>query len=341
MKRARGEARWTVGARDQHGTWSVAPVAGYCHQAIHYHGTDDLVSSLVSFVECGAALGEPVLLMLDGSALNVLADALEPMPGQVEMVDIDEVGPNPARVLPTWCDFVERHRGARLRVVGEPLRLSLGDDVLAECLFNEDLLNVAFDRAEPLWILCPYDTTALSASVVRGSLERHPFVYDAGGHRPSDAFAGRTARDRTFATELSRPPPGARSLRVEEEGALPALRHWLRTTGVELGAGDRADDIVLAGGEVATNSLRHGGGAADLAMWAEGGVVRCEVSDAGSWDDPLAGRRAPPSGATAGRGLWITNQLSDLVQIRPGPTGTVVRLTWRVGAGTVSTARPA
>lgn len=341
MKRARGVARRAVGACERNGTWAVAPVAGYCHQALHYHGTDDLVRSLVPFVESAEALGEPVLVMLDDAALGALAGALDPVADEVEMVDVADVGLNPARVLPTWCDFIERHRGSRLRVVGEPLRLSLGDDVLAECLFNEDLLNVAFDRSQPLWLLCPYDTTALSASVVRGSLERHPFVYDAGGHRASGAFAGRGARTPTTAVPLSRPPPDARCTRIEEEADLPALRHWLRTNSTELGGGGRADDVVLAGGEVATNSLSHGGGAAEIAMWTEPGTLRCEVSDTGSWEDPLAGRRAPPSDATAGRGLWIANQLSDLVQIRPGLSGTVVRLTWRIAGPLASPARPA
>jgi hypothetical protein len=34
----------------------------------------------------------------------------------------------------------------------------------------------------------------------------------------------------------------------------------------------------------------------------------------------------PTPRAESGRGVWITNQLCDLVQIRSGPSGTVVRV---------------
>jgi anti-sigma regulatory factor (Ser/Thr protein kinase) len=37
----------------------------------------------------------------------------------------------------------------------------------------------------------------------------------------------------------------------------------------------------------------------------------------------------PPLSDEGGRGLWLANQLCDLVQIRSGENGTVVRLlTW-------------
>jgi anti-sigma regulatory factor (Ser/Thr protein kinase) len=35
---------------------------------------------------------------------------------------------------------------------------------------------------------------------------------------------------------------------------------------------------------------------------------------------------APPIEQYGGRGLWIVNQLCDLVQIRSAPSGTVVRV---------------
>ena len=46
------------------------------------------------------------------------------------------------------------------------------------------------------------------------------------------------------------------------------------------------------------NHLRHGGGPGTLRIWREDGAVVCEVRDAG------------------GRGLWMVNQLCDLVQLR-------------------------
>jgi hypothetical protein len=58
----------------------------------------------------------------------------------------------------------------------------------------------------------------------------------------------------------------------------------------------------------------------------------CEIEDTGNLDDPLADRRRPGAEATSPRGLWLANQLCDLVQIRSGPAGTAVRLHVKVEA---------
>ena len=88
----------------------------------------------------------------------------------------------------------------------------------------------------------------------------------------------------------------------------------------------RIGDIILIVNEVATNSVRHGGGAGTLRMWEEGPVLICEVRDTGQILDPLVGRSKPPAGRGSGFGLWLANELCDLVQIRSFPTGSVVRL---------------
>jgi len=54
--------------------------------------------------------------------------------------------------------------------------------------------------------------------------------------------------------------------------------------------------------------------------------VVCEVNDDGYLQDPLVGRRRPTPDAMGGRGLWLANQLCDLVQVRNGVEGCVVRV---------------
>lgn len=61
-------------------------------------------------------------------------------------------------------------------------------------------------------------------------------------------------------------------------------------------------------------------------MWHDRESVICEVCDAGRIMDPLAGRRRPAKDPVGGRGLWIANQLCELVQVRTFLTGSVVRL---------------
>jgi anti-sigma regulatory factor (Ser/Thr protein kinase) len=88
----------------------------------------------------------------------------------------------------------------------------------------------------------------------------------------------------------------------------------------------RAEDLVLAVHELATNSVRHGGGHGTCRLWREGTSLVCEVSDRGWITDPLAGRRRPPVDQPGGRGLWLVNQLCDVVEVRSSPGGTVVRV---------------
>ena len=49
----------------------------------------------------------------------------------------------------------------------------------------------------------------------------------------------------------------------------------------------------------------------------------------GDIDEPLAGRKRPSSTQEGGHGLWLANQLSDLVQLRTFATGSVVRVHMR------------
>ena len=85
-------------------------------------------------------------------------------------------------------------------------------------------------------------------------------------------------------------------------------------------------DIVLAVHEIATNSIRYGGGTGDARVWRDDSTLVCEIRDRGHITDPLAGRRAPPGDAVGGRGIWIANHLADLVQLRSSSSGTIVRV---------------
>lgn len=109
---------------------------------------------------------------------------------------------------------------------------------------------------------------------------------------------------------------------------LRAIRSFVAARAAAAGiAADRADDLVLAAHEVAANAHLHGGGSATLRTWTADGAFLCEVADDGDgMDDPLAGSSPPATAQIGGRGLWLARQLCDVVQIRTGAGGTVVRL---------------
>jgi anti-sigma regulatory factor (Ser/Thr protein kinase) len=111
------------------------------------------------------------------------------------------------------------------------------------------------------------------------------------------------------------------------EEDLPSLRAFVSKMASALKVGDdRRVDIVVAVNEIATNSVRYGGGGGILRAWSDGGRLVCEVRDDGHIEDPMAGRRAPGLGDEGGFGLWLATNLSDLIQIRSFPSGSVVRL---------------
>jgi anti-sigma regulatory factor (Ser/Thr protein kinase) len=88
----------------------------------------------------------------------------------------------------------------------------------------------------------------------------------------------------------------------------------------------RAFDLAVAAHELAINTIRHASGHGVVAVWAEGGAVVCEVRDDGVIRDPLVGRVQPRAAQESGRGMWIVNQLCDLVQVRSSGEGTTVRV---------------
>ena len=60
-------------------------------------------------------------------------------------------------------------------------------------------------------------------------------------------------------------------------------------------------------------------------MWSERGKLVCQIEDGGRIRDPLAGRTRGLPGI-GGLGLWMVNQLCDLVEVRTGASGSTIRV---------------
>jgi anti-sigma regulatory factor (Ser/Thr protein kinase) len=229
-------------------------------------------------------------------------------------------------MIPAWRRFIERHRGSSgLRGVSEPLSPGQTPAELAECQIHESLLNLAFANSGPFALLCAYDTRTLDPEVLDEARRCHPHLTDGVRDRRSDRYRIDDAWLR-FAAPLPEPPADAYELRFDST-TLSRLRAFVTWHGGALGLrGDRLDDLVLAADEIATNSIRHAGGSGVLRLWTEADTVICEARDGGRLASLLAGRERPSPDQLDGRGLWLANQLCDLVQIRSGPDGTTVRL---------------
>lgn len=90
--------------------------------------------------------------------------------------------------------------------------------------------------------------------------------------------------------------------------------------------GEPAQGFVLAIHELATNAVRHGGGAGHLHLLRQGGELRCDVVDHGPGTDPTSIRRAGGTEA-GGRGLWLADHLADSLILRRRPDGLTATVT--------------
>jgi anti-sigma regulatory factor (Ser/Thr protein kinase) len=301
------------------------------HEALLYAGRDDFVRRTGAFLRDAVEAEEPALVVVDAAKIGLLREELGDAAGGVQFADMAEVGANPARIIPAWREFVTRSAptGRRLRGIGEPIWPARTAAELAECERHESLLNVAFAGSPSWWLLCPYDTEALPAAVLEGARRTHPFVLEDGASRESSDYHGLSAIGAPFGEPLPDPPASALELAFGE-GPLEALRWLVGRAAADAGLDEmRVADLVLAVHELATNTVRHGGGRGTLRIWREPDALLCEVSDAGRIDQPLVGRERPLAGQPGGRGLWLVNQLCDLAQIRCYESGSVVRLHMR------------
>jgi anti-sigma regulatory factor (Ser/Thr protein kinase) len=300
----------------------------FCHEALFYGGDEEFLAGTLPFIHEAVATGEPILIAVSDAKIGLLEANLNGRPGTVRFEDITRIGRNPARILPLWHQFVGDHAiaGRPVRGIGEPVLTGRSPAELIECEHNESLLNLAFADAPEWRLMCPYDTEAVDASVIEAAERSHPFIVEGGVVRPNDAYL---APDQGPGP-LDDPLPEPSREPVEMSFALDSLNQLRRfaygqARSAELDA-ERAANFVLALSEVATNSVRHGGGGGTARVWREPDALVCDVTDDGHIESPLVGRSRPAPTQVEGRGLWLVNQLCDLVQIRSSASGSVVRL---------------
>jgi anti-sigma regulatory factor (Ser/Thr protein kinase) len=298
------------------------------HEALLYAGEDEFVDRSLPFIHEGIAHGDGVLVVVNESKIELLRDALGHDAEAVQFANMTEVGRNPARIIPAWQRFIDEHVewGRGVRGIGEPIDADRTPDFLVECHVHESLLNVAFENVPGFRLLCPYDDSALDPSIVAEALRNHPHISADGASRDSKAYRDITRTGGTFDAPLSRIPADVIELRFERDN-LETVRVFGRRQAAAFQLDPaRIDDFVLAVHEVAANSVRHGGGRGHLRMWCDDHSVMVQIADRGRIEQPLVGRQLPDADRDGGRGLWLANQLCDLVQIRSGEAGTLVRL---------------
>jgi anti-sigma regulatory factor (Ser/Thr protein kinase) len=299
------------------------PVGGVLsHAALFYRSQPEYAERITAFVQAGLARGEPAMLMLPGDKVRLLDGHLDAMPGELAFVDATELSRNPARIIPEVLSFIDKHPGQRVRCVGEPVWPGRSATEICEATRHEALVNLAFARTQAR-LLCPYDASGLADSVLADARRTHQEPAASG----ATAATWRDNLPPECDRPLGPPPAGAEALAYETD--LAPVRRLVERHAKDAGLDEEhAVDLVLAASEIAANTISHTGNGGVIHVWHTGEEILCQVHDTGHVTDPLAGRvRFGPD--DRGHGLWLVNQVCDLVELRSGEGGTTVRMHMR------------
>ena len=278
-----------------------------------YDGPADFVARTLPIVQRARTDGAAVLVVVPEPRLTALRTAVGEATTDVTFTDMTTVGRNPGRIISVWDDFVRGQAGGRVVGIGEPIWSGRSRDELIECQIHEELLDTAFAESEGVEIQCPYDVGSLSGDVITEACR---------AHGPSASTS-----DRNPFWKPLRPAPEGAYLQSFDERGVRDLRGLIAGLAEHVGLGSER----TARPRARRQRDRH-----------EQRAPRWRRRDTSSLDRRRCGglrserRRLParPAGrspsttpdAMGGRGLWLANQLCDLVQVRNGVEGCVVRV---------------
>jgi anti-sigma regulatory factor (Ser/Thr protein kinase) len=297
------------------------------HRALLYDRDDAFLASTVPLIQDGLEAGEQVLVVTTSRNTELLVRALGRPADGIEFRDANDWYLLPSHTLLSYERYVEQATSRRVRIVGEVAWNGESRIPMTEWIRYEAALNVAF-AVQPLTIVCPYDMRELPQEILAEARRTHPELCNGDGTRRSPEFteAGQLAREldrETFAAPAA--PTGELPIR----GNLPEVRDFVLKQARRAGlSGKSVQDIFLAVQEIAGAVITHGGDHGGIRAWiAEGALVFEIRDDATGVGDPLFGQLASdPAMLLEPRGLWLARLLCDLVEVRSGARGLVMRL---------------
>lgn len=299
------------------------------HAAAFHRSTADLVDQVLPMIVDGMRTGTPVALSVNSATETALHEHIGGSAGLILLGRPDSpdggsgqtVAARRARELRELVATT----GSPVTVVNEHTSRLDGVD---GTFWTE--LDAAFNIALaelPVTMTCFYPELPLHQEVLAGARRNHPLLLLGGQltHNPHHLAPREVLAEQPAPAPVLLGPPDLRlpfgawqlhDVRNAVEDALLAANC----------PRERAEDVVLAVNEVATNAVEHGDARAELLLWIDDDGVVCEIHDAGSLRDPLPGLQAPHSSNPRGRGVWIARQLCDSLHVWSDDRGTHVRM---------------
>lgn len=288
----------------------------------------ELIGQAVPLLSAAAARGDTVALLVSPGTRAALGAAAD---GAVDLADVTR---------PRWPQTISAQTAA-VQLARRLRELAGGSGAVTVLSEHDAALDgpdgrywTEFDAAcnaalvdLPVHLTCFFPELPLHPEVVEGALRTHTAVLVEGRLHDNPSFA--RPRAEAGAVPATVPmllgPPDVRlrfsAFQLQEVRAVVAA-----AVGRAPFETDRAEDVVLAVNEIATNAVEHGTREAELAVWADAEGVTCEVHDRGRLGGPLPGLRAPHPAEERGRGVWIARQLCDVLHVWADADGTHVRV---------------
>jgi anti-sigma regulatory factor (Ser/Thr protein kinase) len=292
------------------------------HGAFAYESDDEYVARSLPFLKEGLEAGEGCIVAHTRDGIALMREALGHDAELVSFVDVGSVYTRPAQALAAYCGTLLRQlrNAPSVRAVAD-LQISPLREEWDEWVGYEAMTNLAYAHL-PAWLVCTYDVNGVPDAVLDEMSSTHAEVLD-DGWRASEHYEDPRELVRRLTPEPE-PLPQLRSLAGGE--GLESFRERLAR---ELMAAHvpeaTALDMLVAGTEVATNAVRHGGGIEEVRVGSVAGRFVCEVIDrGGGFDDPAAGYLVPRAGT--GSGLWVARQLAWRLESFHSSRGFTVRL---------------
>src|SRR3954454_3218054 len=270
------------------------------HNAFVYESDEEYVERSATFLREGLEGGEACAVAHTRDGISKMREALGEDADQVAFVDVSSVYTRPARALAQYYGtFLTLLQGApSVRAVAAGQFGSTPDDV-REWTTYESLTNVAYSHL-PVWVVCTYDARRVPDDMLQAMWQTHSDVL-TDDWQSSGCFEDPCELVSTI-TPTPDPLPDLPLFGPgDEESFRETLARELRAANVPK---NTAMDALVAGSEIATNAMQHGGGIEEVRMGRADGRFVCEVTDRGTgFDDPLAGYLVPREGT--GTGLWV------------------------------------